>query len=129
MLLKSFFKSMALCWLFSLVTTLILLYFNQNDYMTVYPFQGTLSSTSSSSSARFLRSNRISQLREDLQSSSDLHEMFVHIISSSYDLYTGYLMEILLLSVTIEIFPHCLVYLSPLIPSFVLEFLALLKGT
>ena len=121
---------MAICWLLILVAVLLLLCFNMASSPLLSGEEDSSSSAvdSSSSSSIFLQNARISQLQSNIAHSSDLHEIFVHIISSSYDLYTVFLTEIVLLSITVEFSPYFSGYLALLLPSSMLEFISFLKG-
>ena len=97
-LLRGFFSCMAVCWLCCLVT------------VTLFSLLDFVSSNKSTHHLLYQRPLyvRVTQLHSyrDIAASHDMHEILVAVVSCSYELWTRFLREVLIISLTYEFFPR-----------------------
>ena len=109
--MRGFFTSMAVCWLCCLVTVALfsLLDFVTSDKSTPHLlYQRPL----------YLKVTQLSSY-QDIRVSHDMHEIFVSVISCSYELWTQFLKEVLFISLTYEFYPVTVSMATAVLPGWI----------
>ena len=116
--MRAFFSSLAVCWLFCLVIVTLFslldhfasqkgtphLLYHGPVYMKVIQFQSY----------------------RDIKTSEDMHEVFLAVITSSYELWTNFLNEVLAISITYELFPFVFNVVSTVVPNMIYKIISTL---
>ena len=111
--LRGFFSSMAVCWLCCLVTVAL---FSLLDFVSSNKSQPHLLYQR----PLYLKVIRLQSYRE-IAVSQDVHDVFVAVISCSYELWTHFLREVLIISLTYEFFPMVSAVITKVVPNWIFQ--------